>query len=451
MADKLTLADLASLANETSAMATINANNTLIEDAFDNTLSRDGSTPNAMEASIDMNSNRLLNLPQPISNGEPVRLQDIVDIEDSINVINGLSPFGVDLMTAADAEAGRDVLELGADHSPTFTGLSLIDDAATVGLISSTAAGASLRVRSGGGFRSEIHFQDDGATDRWIMGKEATAESGSNVGSDFEIRNYTDAGASIGTPFKIFRDDGLVSIPSATTATLAVTTSLAATGPGEFNGGSTAAPALKLGSQTATTTAQAGGLEYDGKTFFATPVASNRHLLHASATGVLLSTYTLTDTATAQKAFNFSTNGSIAVSSATSYFYEGQYIITNTGAGSHTWGVLFALGGGATLASGTIVVKGRSGITSAATLTTETSAWSSTPETVLVATAASTSTSENVILNIKGILRFTTGGTLTPQVKLSGATGGTIIMQAGSHFILTPIGNDTETTTGNWS
>ena len=39
-----------------------NTNNTRIEQAFDNTLSRDGSSPNQMEADIDLNSNDLLNV-----------------------------------------------------------------------------------------------------------------------------------------------------------------------------------------------------------------------------------------------------------------------------------------------------------------------------------------------------------------------------------------------------
>lgn len=59
---KLTLSDLASLANETSAINTINNNSALIETALENTLSRDGTTPNTMTADIDMNSNDLLNV-----------------------------------------------------------------------------------------------------------------------------------------------------------------------------------------------------------------------------------------------------------------------------------------------------------------------------------------------------------------------------------------------------
>ena len=59
---KVTLANVGSLSNETSAIATINGNSDLIEAAFENTLSRDGTTPNTMSADIDLNSNDLLNI-----------------------------------------------------------------------------------------------------------------------------------------------------------------------------------------------------------------------------------------------------------------------------------------------------------------------------------------------------------------------------------------------------
>ena len=59
---KLTLTDLANLQNETTATSAINANNTAIENAIENTLSRDGTTPNTMEADLDMNNNDINNL-----------------------------------------------------------------------------------------------------------------------------------------------------------------------------------------------------------------------------------------------------------------------------------------------------------------------------------------------------------------------------------------------------
>lgn len=43
---------------------------------------------------------------------------------------------------------------------------------------------------------------------RWIVGADSTAESGSNVGSDFEIQRYNDAGVQLDIPFKIVRSTG---------------------------------------------------------------------------------------------------------------------------------------------------------------------------------------------------------------------------------------------------
>ena len=88
---KITLTDLTNLQNETTVVSKINLNNSLIETAIENTLSRDGSSPNMMGANLDMNSNRILNLPAPSANTEPVRLydldlavKDIVDFQDTL-------------------------------------------------------------------------------------------------------------------------------------------------------------------------------------------------------------------------------------------------------------------------------------------------------------------------------------------------------------------------------
>lgn len=62
-----------------AAPAALNSNFAAIAEAFENTLSRDGTSPNAMEANLDMDSHRILNLPAPSNNTEPVRLVDLAD------------------------------------------------------------------------------------------------------------------------------------------------------------------------------------------------------------------------------------------------------------------------------------------------------------------------------------------------------------------------------------
>lgn len=68
---KAILNDLVNLENQTSSVNTINANNAVIETAFENTLSRDGTSPNEMEATLDMNSNRIINLPAADTGSQP--------------------------------------------------------------------------------------------------------------------------------------------------------------------------------------------------------------------------------------------------------------------------------------------------------------------------------------------------------------------------------------------
>lgn len=81
---KLTLTDLASTA-ASSIVTAINNNNALIETALENTLSRDGTSPNQMTADLDMNSKRVYNLPEATADTEPVRLGEFNDWVDDMD------------------------------------------------------------------------------------------------------------------------------------------------------------------------------------------------------------------------------------------------------------------------------------------------------------------------------------------------------------------------------
>lgn len=81
---KLTLSDLTST-QASSIVSTTNANNAAIEAALEKTLSRDGTSPNSMSASLDMNSNRIINLPLPVSGSEPVRKAEFDEEIDALD------------------------------------------------------------------------------------------------------------------------------------------------------------------------------------------------------------------------------------------------------------------------------------------------------------------------------------------------------------------------------
>lgn len=79
---KVTLLDLTSLENQSEAVSLINDNMSRIADVLETLLSRDGTAPNAMGDDLNMDGNRILNLPAPTSDNEPARhgeLQDYVD------------------------------------------------------------------------------------------------------------------------------------------------------------------------------------------------------------------------------------------------------------------------------------------------------------------------------------------------------------------------------------
>lgn len=89
---KITLDDTKSGFN----LSVINQNfDTIAEQFQDKILYRDNPAgePNQMLGSLDMNSNRILNLPAPVGNSEPVRKQDLLDlVAGSLNIItNGFT------------------------------------------------------------------------------------------------------------------------------------------------------------------------------------------------------------------------------------------------------------------------------------------------------------------------------------------------------------------------
>lgn len=114
---KLILSDVGSLASQVTAQNTINANNALIEAAMENTLSRDGTTPNTMDADIDINGNNLLNLPYPASDTEPIRLGDLttlLEAADKVLVDSITSGDAAKLVKVRDDESGYEYSSITA-------------------------------------------------------------------------------------------------------------------------------------------------------------------------------------------------------------------------------------------------------------------------------------------------------------------------------------------------
>lgn len=76
---KLTLSNISNLQNESSVVTTLTNNNVATIAAVENTVSRDGTTPNHMNADFDMNGNRIINLPDALTDQEPTTLSQLTD------------------------------------------------------------------------------------------------------------------------------------------------------------------------------------------------------------------------------------------------------------------------------------------------------------------------------------------------------------------------------------
>jgi uncharacterized cupin superfamily protein len=91
---KYTVDELASLANQTSAISKINANLNDISTAIENTVSRDGTSPNSMDADFDMNSHDILNVANVEAEsltigGVTVAATDIINGEVTKVIVSG--------------------------------------------------------------------------------------------------------------------------------------------------------------------------------------------------------------------------------------------------------------------------------------------------------------------------------------------------------------------------
>lgn len=152
---KITLTDLVNLENQTTAVNAINTNNSVIELAFDNTLSLDGTAPNQMQANFDMNSHRILNLPEPVSQSEPIRLQDITSltttgvVEIANNTVAGnfsgstATPTGVAVTGTGSVALAISPAFTGTPTAPTATGGTNTTQIATTAFVANAVSGSS--------------------------------------------------------------------------------------------------------------------------------------------------------------------------------------------------------------------------------------------------------------------------------------------------------------------
>lgn len=117
---KVVLNDIGTLANGASARQALNDNFQKIEDEFKKVVYRDGSTPNSMEADLDMDSHRILNVADAVHDKDAVNKGQVADIaRDAVE--ETLQPMIDDLVGHVEDELSRIQTELDSKADASHT------------------------------------------------------------------------------------------------------------------------------------------------------------------------------------------------------------------------------------------------------------------------------------------------------------------------------------------
>jgi hypothetical protein len=199
---------------------------------------------------------------------------------------------------------------------------------------------------------------------------------------------------------------------------------------------------------TALSTASAGTLEYDGGELYFTPLGTQRGLIPGMQYYRLNGSLAGSNVNTAQSFFGVG----VTLSSSTIYKFEYTIAMSKTaGVTSHNVALLF--GGTATINNigyFTQIKYNTTGFGSVSS-TDSWSVWSATAGSTGIFTGITSATEYHVYF-CTGTVSINSGGTFIPQYILSAAPGGAYTVQAGSDFLIYPVGSaGSNTSVGTWA
>jgi len=203
---------------------------------------------------------------------------------------------------------------------------------------------------------------------------------------------------------------------------------------------------LVLTSDTLSSPAAAGQIEYSSPIYAATPIGTQRGIVPTQQYYRLNSTIAGADVSTAQSIFGVG----VTLSASTVYEFEIFAALAKTaGATSHT----IALGFGGTATINNILWEQKSEQFNAALPNTSsvTGAASNSASSLVVTSAVATATTTFVTV-IKGTVSINAGGTFIPQYTLSAAPSGAYSTVAGSYIRINPLSaSGAATNVGTWA
>jgi hypothetical protein len=206
---------------------------------------------------------------------------------------------------------------------------------------------------------------------------------------------------------------------------------------------------LVLTSDTLSSPAAAGQIEYTSPIFAATPIGTQRGIVPTQQYYRLNAAVVGADSTSAQSIFGVG----VTLSASTVYEFELNLALTKTaGTTSHT--ISFGFGGTATLNNILYDTFGRNGATTIPWIALATAIDTSVINTASsqVFTGAITSASYVFFIIIKGTLSINAGGTFIPQYTLSAAPGGAYSTVAGSYIRINPLSaSGAATNVGTWA
>src|SRR5260221_1651116 len=177
MAENISLNNVATFQNDTSAVNTVNSNNAAITTAFTDVLSRSGISPNQMGSTLDMNGNQIINLPFPTTLNSPARLVDVTSAQN------------ITIVSATTGTSGHTVPFL--DGNNTWSGTNNFNPASGLGI--GYLATQNLTGTAGSGFVANgVDINSDnvnGGSSNSVIGFQVNQIFGGNatIGSRYAI------------------------------------------------------------------------------------------------------------------------------------------------------------------------------------------------------------------------------------------------------------------------